>query len=171
MFDLRSLEHSTILYETLSKPAATPNATSTESPPLLRLAWNKQDSNYIATFQVDSASVLILDVRVPAVPVAELSGHVGPINAIGWAPHSSGHLCSAGTFSVLFTHRRRWTSAHLGRFTNIKDQIHSRPHSGVLCRFRSQPVCLVNACSRVGFYCVWKYCTGASSVDTRFYFF
>jgi len=38
MFDLRSLEHSTIMYET---PAATP---------LLRLTWNRQDNNYCATF-------------------------------------------------------------------------------------------------------------------------
>ena len=36
MFDLRSLEHSIILYET-------PDLT-----PLLRIAWNKQDPNYLA---------------------------------------------------------------------------------------------------------------------------
>ena len=37
MFDLRHLEHSTIIYE---DPGHTP---------LLRLAWNKQDPNYLAT--------------------------------------------------------------------------------------------------------------------------
>lgn len=41
MFDLRSLEHSTIIYES-------PNL-----DPLLRLEWNKQDPNYLATFMVD----------------------------------------------------------------------------------------------------------------------
>jgi WD repeat-containing protein 68 len=35
MFDLRSLEHSTIIYES-------PNL-----DPLLRLEWNKQDPNYL----------------------------------------------------------------------------------------------------------------------------
>ena len=97
MFDQRELEHSTIIYETLPKTFAGSNNSGDYSP-LLRLSWNKQDPNYIATFQVDSASVIILDIRVPAVPVAELNGHLGPINAIGWAPHSSGHLCSAGEF-------------------------------------------------------------------------
>ena len=43
MFDLRSLEHSTIIYES---PAP-------KFDPLLRLEWNKQDPNYLATFMVD----------------------------------------------------------------------------------------------------------------------
>lgn len=150
MFDLRALEHSTIVYETApalvpvvreetagagvvggsgrkasSIPSTTTNTTTTttttnrplhpaatapplpnttpsastttmsfESPSLLRLAWNKQDPNYIATVQVASASVLILDVRFPAAPVVELVGHVGGVNAVGWAPHSSSHVCS-----------------------------------------------------------------------------
>jgi WD repeat-containing protein 68 len=97
MFDLRSLEHSTIIYETPVKSPANAS-TNSENAPLLRLAWNKQDANYIATFQADSARILILDIRVPAVPVAELHGHSGAMNSIAWAPHSSGHLCSAGIF-------------------------------------------------------------------------
>lgn len=96
MFDLRALEHSTIIYETIPKHFSG-SSNASEYSPLLRLSWNKQDPNYIATFQADSSSVIILDIRVPAVPVAELSGHLGPINAIGWAPHSSGHLCSTGS--------------------------------------------------------------------------
>jgi WD repeat-containing protein 68 len=87
MFDLRSLEHSTIIYETSAEKS---------SPSLVRVCWNKQDVNYLATFQQDSNSVLILDVRVPAVPVCELKGHTAPVSAIGWAPHSSGHFLSAG---------------------------------------------------------------------------
>lgn len=42
LFDLRQMEHSTIVYEE-------PNRL-----PLLRLACNKQDHNYIATFAQDS---------------------------------------------------------------------------------------------------------------------
>lgn len=45
MFDLRHLEHSTIIYED-------PNHT-----PLLRLAWNKQDPNYLATIAMDALEV------------------------------------------------------------------------------------------------------------------
>eukprot|EP00727_Mastigamoeba_balamuthi_P010542 m51a1_g611 putative ddb1- and cul4-associated factor 7-like (338) ;mRNA; r:91701-93077 len=84
MFDLRSLEHSTIIYE------------SPDLSPLLRLAWNKQDGNYLATFLMDSNKVIILDIRVPSVPTAELSGHQLCVNALAWAPHSSCHICTGG---------------------------------------------------------------------------
>lgn len=112
MFDLRSLEHSTIIYE------------SPDLDPLLRLEWNKQDPNYMATFMVDSRRTIILDIRVPSLPVAELGaftrsalievalhfvwlkvvvfsllstgGHLGCVNSVAWAPHSSCHICTAG---------------------------------------------------------------------------
>jgi len=87
LFDLRSLEHSTIIYESAPPP---------DSAPLLRLAWNKQDTNYLATFVMDSSSLVILDVRVPSIPVAELHGHDQSVNAIAWAPHSHCHICSVG---------------------------------------------------------------------------
>merc|ERR1711915_24370 len=45
--------------------------------PLLRLAWNKQDPNYLAT-------------------VARLNNHRACVNGIAWAPHSSCHICTAG---------------------------------------------------------------------------
>ncbi|KAF5273897.1 hypothetical protein FQA39_LY01012 [Lamprigera yunnana] len=83
MFDLRHLEHSTIIYE---DPAHTP---------LLRLAWNKQDPNYLATVAMDSCEVIILDVRVPCTPVARLNNHRACVNGIAWAPHSSCHICTA----------------------------------------------------------------------------
>jgi len=84
MFDLRSLDHSTIIYES-------PNLR-----PLLRLEWNKQDPNYLATFCVDSLSTIIIDIRVPSRAVTELGGHTGCVNANAWAPHSSCHICTAG---------------------------------------------------------------------------
>ena len=118
MFDLRSLEHSTIIYETPTKNSSS-LMNSSEYSPLLRLSWNKQDSNYIATFQADSSSVLILDIRVPAVPVAELNGHVGPVNAIGWAPHSSGHLCSAGNDGQALI----WDVSKMSKSKNIQEPI------------------------------------------------
>lgn len=51
MFDLRNLEHSTIIYETQDLTA------------LVRLGWNKQDPNYIATIMADSPTATILDIR------------------------------------------------------------------------------------------------------------
>jgi WD repeat-containing protein 68 len=84
MFDLRSLDHSTIIYE------------SPELTPLLRLSWNKQDHNYLATFMMDQNKVVILDIRSPSIPVAEMAGHTSSVNGIAWAPHSSCHICTAG---------------------------------------------------------------------------
>jgi WD repeat-containing protein 68 len=84
MFDLRSLEHSTILYETPDLSA------------LLRIAWNKQDPNYIATIHTDSNRAIILDIRMPSCPAAELLGHSGALNGLAWAPHSPSHICTCG---------------------------------------------------------------------------
>jgi WD repeat-containing protein 68 len=81
-FDLRSLEHSTILYE------------SPDLSPLLRLAWNMQDPNYLATIPADENKAIILDVRIPSTPVAELVGHDAAINGIAWAPYSPCHICT-----------------------------------------------------------------------------
>mmetsp|Transcript_24957 Transcript_24957/g.22678 ORF Transcript_24957/g.22678 Transcript_24957/m.22678 type:complete len:102 (+) Transcript_24957:193-498(+) len=67
MFDLRFLEHSTILYET-------PDNSS-----LLRLVWNKLDSNFIATFVVDSNRTIVVDIRMPSIACIELSGHSGDV--------------------------------------------------------------------------------------------
>lgn len=84
MFDLRSLEHSTIIYE------------SPNFDPLLRLSWNNYDPNYIATFTGNSNRTTILDIRLPSIPVAQLGGHMANINALSWAPHSSCHICTVG---------------------------------------------------------------------------
>ena len=85
LFDTRSLDHSTILYETA------------DAQPLLRLAWNPLDNNYVACFGVDSGQVIIVDVRSAAVPVAILSDHIGGISAMRWAPHNSGWLAVTDT--------------------------------------------------------------------------
>lgn len=122
VFDLRSLEHSTIIYETGS-----PGPTSAEgganngdnsrpgsgmsqdalAAPLLRIAFNPWDANYLATFHLDSDSVQILDVRAPGSPILELRGHQASINALAWGPpgtglgvggssSSKGMICTAG---------------------------------------------------------------------------
>lgn len=45
---------------------------------------------------MDSASVLILDIRYPSTPMAELvKSHQGSINSICWSPTEAGHICTA----------------------------------------------------------------------------
>eukprot|EP00040_Diaphanoeca_grandis_P040451 m.261823 g.261823 ORF g.261823 m.261823 type:complete len:348 (-) comp43259_c0_seq1:47-1090(-) len=84
VFDLRSLEHSCVIYET------------PKGVPLLRLCWNQQDNNYIATFNMDSSEVFVIDIRSPGEPLAVMSNHQAAVNGVAWAPHSSAHLCTAG---------------------------------------------------------------------------
>lgn len=84
LFDLREMEHCTIVYE------------SAGLKPLLRVAWNKLEPTYLATFTADGTEIAVVDIRFPSMPVGTLTGHTGPINSVGWAPHSSTHLCSAG---------------------------------------------------------------------------
>eukprot|EP00955_Chlamydomonas_euryale_P117598 366486-Chlamydomonas_euryale.AAC.3 len=45
---------------------------------------------------MDSPKVVVLDIRYPTLPIAELQRHQGPVNALSWAPHSSAHICTAG---------------------------------------------------------------------------
>ncbi|KAI7862151.1 WD40-repeat-containing domain protein [Spinellus fusiger] len=104
LFDLRSLEHSTILYEAPPVPNPSINGSSghgtglhTGTVPLLRLQFNRMNINYLATFHMDSSAIQILDIRFPSAPVAELiKGHHSSINCLSWAPTQSGHLCTGG---------------------------------------------------------------------------
>ena len=100
-FDLRSLEHSTILYETPApKNVPPPSASSTSArpptSPLLRISFNPADSNYMSTFHMDGADVQILDMRSPGQPVMELRGHHAAINALGWGSAERPLLATAG---------------------------------------------------------------------------
>lgn len=101
-FDLRSLEHSTILYETPA-PKSVPPPQGTPSPsarpltqPLLRICFNPHDSNYMATFHVDGTNVQILDMRSPGQPVMELIAHQAPVTAARWSTSERPLLATAG---------------------------------------------------------------------------
>ncbi|KAJ8474529.1 hypothetical protein ONZ51_g7153 [Trametes cubensis] len=101
-FDLRSLEHSTILYETpapKNMPPPTSSPSSSARPPtspLLRIAFNPADSNYMSTFHMDGTEVQILDMRSPGQPVMELKAHKAQVNALGWSSTDSQLLATAG---------------------------------------------------------------------------
>ncbi|KAK4702030.1 DDB1- and CUL4-associated factor 7, partial [Phenoliferia sp. Uapishka_3] len=90
MFDLRSLEHSTILYEATPAPAqkngavVSPPATTPIPSPLLRLAFSPTSPTYVSVCHADSADVQILDTRSPGTPAMEVRGHSGAINGMAW---------------------------------------------------------------------------------------
>lgn len=118
VFDLRSLEHSTIIYETAGPPPPSSSSRpgtgmstgsssrngstagggggSGQAAPLMRIAFNPWDANYLATFHLESDSIQILDVRAPGLPILELKGHKGGINAVAWGPPSLGVSSSSG---------------------------------------------------------------------------
>lgn len=80
VFDLRSLDHSTIIYEP-SNPL-----------PLVRLATSPYDRHIMATIAHDSDKIHILDIRSPGIPVTVLQGHFSTVNAIAWAPPNARKL-------------------------------------------------------------------------------
>lgn len=127
MFDLRSLEHSTIIYEPTSKDDkgmqsnpcafqclcildASPGGrisptlaqqTMSYAPPLLRLAASPHDTHLLATFSQDSNIIRILDVRQPGQALLELRGHEAAINCIEWSPSRRGTLASGADDSLV----------------------------------------------------------------------
>ncbi|KAM7191893.1 WD40-repeat-containing domain protein [Rhypophila sp. PSN 637] len=106
MFDLRSLEHSTIIYEPTGKEERDANGgrisptlaqqTMSHAPPLLRLATSPHDHHLLATFAMDSNIIRILDVRQPGQALLELRGHGGALNCVEWSPLRRGTLASGG---------------------------------------------------------------------------
>ncbi|KAF2205899.1 WD40 repeat-like protein [Delitschia confertaspora ATCC 74209] len=115
MFDLRSLEHSTIIYEPSEKnpgdkdrgsPSGRMSPTKAQqtmsyAPPLLRLAASPHDSHLLATFAADSSLIRILDVRQPGQALLELRGHSAPVNSIEWSPSRRGMLASGADDSLV----------------------------------------------------------------------
>lgn len=79
LFDVRNLEHSTILYDNQNQI------------PFVRLTWNRMDPNFIATVMMDNNKVTILDIRYPSSIYQELCGHSNYVNSLSWAP-TSGYL-------------------------------------------------------------------------------
>ncbi|KAK5018962.1 hypothetical protein LTR60_001287 [Cryomyces antarcticus] len=113
MFDLRSLEHSTIIYEPSDKsdkdkgsPGGRMSPTKAQqtmshAPPLLRLAASPHDSHLLATFAQDSSLIRILDVRQPGQALLELRGHSAALNSIEWCPSRRGMLASGADDSTV----------------------------------------------------------------------
>ncbi|CCH44871.1 putative WD repeat-containing protein [Wickerhamomyces ciferrii] len=147
VFDLRSLEHSTIIYEpplissnsntSSSSSSATLNSntsssgnnnqipttqdqSSTNSTALLRLSTSNVDPNVIATFSAKSDQIIILDMRYPGIPTNILAGHNGSVNSIEWHPTKQ-ELLSGGDDCQAFI----WD------YTNSKSKQSSVQHSSI----------------------------------------
>ena len=83
LFDLRELNHSTIIYETKG------------GTPINKLAWNLQTSNLIAALSLDKNIIYIFDSRANSnVSMDELNLHKAPVTGIVWAPDNPSQLCS-----------------------------------------------------------------------------
>lgn len=101
LFDLRSLEHSTIIYE----PTAVTNKGAARlggfnQKALLKLSTSNVEQHYLATIGVNSNQIIVIDMRMPGMPLVTLDGLLGgacdaAINLILWHP-SSNYLLSGG---------------------------------------------------------------------------
>lgn len=83
LFDLRSLDNSTIIYET--QP----------STPLLRVAPNPHDPNILACIGHQQSGISVVDIRSPRNPLSVLEAHQAPVNSISWAPPHVGRAVLA----------------------------------------------------------------------------
>lgn len=82
LFDLRAMEHSSIIYE------------SRDRVPVLRVSWSSLSSTLIAAVQMDCKTVPIIDIRKPSNSLMMLEGHSCAVNAVQWSPNKQGFLCS-----------------------------------------------------------------------------
>ncbi len=89
LFDLRDLDHSTILFE------------SQDQTPILRISWNNQDSHFLAGIEMDKKVINIVDQRMPLNTFAKLHAHKNIVNSVKWAPHSNCHLMSCSDDNTL----------------------------------------------------------------------
>jgi len=85
IFDPRTIDHSTVVYESDDKMA------------LSRLAWNKHNTNYVAVTEAYRSKFIVLDIRNATDPLGEYQGHTGSITSLSWSPHSAHHLLTTGT--------------------------------------------------------------------------
>jgi WD repeat-containing protein 68 len=82
LFDSRSANTSSIIFETIDKS------------PLTRLKWNKYNPNFILTVILDKNEIYILDQRKLSSPYAILKVHTNVVNNAIWAPQSCSNLIS-----------------------------------------------------------------------------
>jgi WD repeat-containing protein 68 len=98
VFDLRCLEHSTIVYEphgSTDSSTKLGDGSDIYCAPLLRLSTSNTDTSVLATFVAKSDSIAFIDMRYPGYATATLKGHNASVNSIQWHPTES-KLLSGG---------------------------------------------------------------------------
>lgn len=104
VFDLRSLEHSTIIYERDAHPGQANPLWDPLRPPrskaLIKLDVSNANEHHIAALEVNSNQVLIIDMRSAGHPVAVIDASLNganraPLNLIQWHP-SANYLLTGG---------------------------------------------------------------------------
>lgn len=130
MFDLRSLEHSTILYEAAGTPLpsknGSPAATTGPLPsPLLRLAFSPTSPTYLSVCHSDSSDVQILDTRSPGTPAMEVRGHKACVNGMAWGGSTmaggAGETSGPGWLATCCACRSLYTRIRLTRMESAAD--------------------------------------------------
>ncbi|KAF3228072.1 hypothetical protein TWF192_007954 [Orbilia oligospora] len=140
MFDLRSLDHSTIIYEPTVKAdgGVTPSpggvnpiggtggvgSTLQGPPPLLKLAASPHEGHLLATFADQSNIIRILDVRQPGQALVELRGAGGNINCIDWCPYRRGMIAGGTDDSLVLI----WDMMNDGSVGNPHRQTRDERH-------------------------------------------
>lgn len=90
LFDLRNLNHSTIIYETKG------------CTPINKLAWNLQNKNLIAALSMDKNVIYLFDSRANSnISMDEINLHKEPVTGIVWAPDNQSQLCSVSEDSTV----------------------------------------------------------------------
>lgn len=89
LYDLRRLTHCIRIFK-----LAHDHDRQSISGSLVRVECNKLNTNLIATFELESSQIIVLDQRWPAKPLTKLCNHTGQLNGICWSPYSANHLTS-----------------------------------------------------------------------------
>jgi WD repeat-containing protein 68 len=113
LFDLRTLDHSTIIYETK------------DQTPITKIAWNLENSNFISALAWEKDTVYIIDSRIAMVSLVELKSHSAPVTSMAWAPQSNSHICSVGEDKLVLI----WNiQSHLDSTNNGPFLSYKAPH-------------------------------------------
>lgn len=83
-FDLRSLEHSTILYECRQKSEFT------------RVSWNSQNKDQFSAISDKKKSIYVINIPSTDKKKKELNAHSNSVNSFAWAPNDQSILCTVG---------------------------------------------------------------------------
>lgn len=83
-FDLRCLEHSTILYECRQKE------------PFTKVSWNSINQDQFSAISDKKDSIYVISIPITDKKKKELTAHSSTVNSFAWAPNSQSVLCTVG---------------------------------------------------------------------------